>query len=393
LKVIYYTHPSYFDTSLPFIKEISKKVELHVLLEMPPEGWQKSFWNVNPIEINDGVYSAYKLIQSYFPYYIRRYWENTASFSLIIHNNKKSISLASWKTSKKSVKFINKLKPDIIHFDDVSLRMVFVLQYISNSIPIILSIHDPNPHFGEENWRKTYSRKIFYRKTDKIIIHNKIFKKSFCIKNNFEKTSVVSIPLGACTVYKDWTKRLKGKKEKFKKILFFGRISKYKGIEIFYKAIPMISKQIKNMSFIIAGKVRDNYQIPSEPILYNNAKIKIFNEYISNKKVSELFNDSKFVVCPYTDASQSGVILTAYAFGKPVIASNVGALSEYVINEKTGYLIKPNDPNVLALKIIKLLKDTKKQKYMKKNIGKLIKTTLSWEKIANKTIKLYNSYL
>ena len=63
------------------------------------------------------------------------------------------------------------------------------------------------------------------------------------------------------------------------------------------------------------------------------------------------------VVLPYLSASTSGILLTAYGFAKPVVATNVGCLPEYVENGVTGLLIEPANIEQLATAIVRLLSD------------------------------------
>ena len=51
-----------------------------------------------------------------------------------------------------------------------------------------------------------------------------------------------------------------------------------------------------------------------------------------------LFHHARSVVLPYIEATQSGVIPIAYKFGVPVIVSNVDGLTQFVDNEKTGFV-------------------------------------------------------
>ena len=60
------------------------------------------------------------------------------------------------------------------------------------------------------------------------------------------------------------------------------------------------------------------------------------------------------MVCPYTDATQSGVIMSAFAFNKPVIATNVGGLPEMVKHGHYGLIIEARDEQSLTDAIVEL---------------------------------------
>jgi glycosyltransferase involved in cell wall biosynthesis len=75
------------------------------------------------------------------------------------------------------------------------------------------------------------------------------------------------------------------------------------------------------------------------------------------------------VVLPYVEASQSGVVPTAYGFKKPIIATNVGSIDEIVDDGKTGLIVPCQDPRALAEAIIKLLNDDElRKKWGKKGL-------------------------
>ena len=95
---------------------------------------------------------------------------------------------------------------------------------------------------------------------------------------------------------------------------------------------------------------------------------------------------ASFVVCPYTDATQSGVVMTAYEFEKPVIASDVGSFREYIFDQETGLIVPPKEPKELARAIEKLFNDEDLIRKMRDNIGIYKKTEFSWEKAAKEII-------
>jgi len=95
----------------------------------------------------------------------------------------------------------------------------------------------------------------------------------------------------------------------------------------------------------------------------------LVDEYVPNEEVGEYFSVTDIVVQPYTSATGSGVVQTAFAFNKPVIATEVGCLPEVIDHGKTGFLVKPEDPYQIAIAVDKYFKQTDRD-YMKENIKK-----------------------
>ncbi|MBI4810031.1 MAG: glycosyltransferase, partial [Ignavibacteriales bacterium] len=101
-----------------------------------------------------------------------------------------------------------------------------------------------------------------------------------------------------------------------------------------------------------------------------------------NKQVATYFSSADVVVLPYLSETQSGITQIAYNFDKPVIATNVGGLAEVVINDKTGFIVPPSNPDALALAIKKYYVESHENKFVE-NV-KIEKTKYSWENfIAN----------
>jgi glycosyltransferase involved in cell wall biosynthesis len=124
-------------------------------------------------------------------------------------------------------------------------------------------------------------------------------------------------------------------------------------------------------------------------MMINRDNFIVHNYRIPYKEGAELFQRCSVVVLPYIDASQSGVIPTAYGFKKPVVVTNVGSIPEIVDDGVTGFIVPPKNPEALAEAIIKLLKDEKSRKQMGENAYKKLKTDLSWDNIVEKTIEVY----
>ena len=129
-----------------------------------------------------------------------------------------------------------------------------------------------------------------------------------------------------------------------KVILFFGFIRKYKGLMYLLDALPEILKN-KKIKLIIAGEFYDDDKPYREKIKSSGLEndVYLLSDFMPDDKVKYFFSACDCLVLPYTDATQSGIIQIAYFYDKPVIATDVGGLSEVIVNDKTGILIKPRN--------------------------------------------------
>ena len=105
-----------------------------------------------------------------------------------------------------------------------------------------------------------------------------------------------------------------------------------------------------------------------------------------------MIKNSIFVVCPYKDATQSGVIMSAFAFNKPVIATNVGGFPEQVIHNKYGLIIQPNDIEQLAAALQSLCSKISVLESFSENIQKGYESgEYSWKHIVSEHIAFYKT--
>jgi glycosyltransferase involved in cell wall biosynthesis len=133
-------------------------------------------------------------------------------------------------------------------------------------------------------------------------------------------------------------------------ILFFGYIRKYKGLDILLKAFPKILEKLPNTFLLVVGEFYDNpdsyFKLIEE--LKIMERVKVINQFVPNEDVAKYYLASDVVVLPYRSATQSGILNVAYGFNKPVIVTNVGGLAEFVIEGKTGFVIKPDSEDEIV---------------------------------------------
>jgi alpha-maltose-1-phosphate synthase len=285
------------------------------------------------------------------------------------------------------VKIICDFKPDVIHLQLGGYIVDLALLPFFKNYPLVSTFHDVKLHPGESSLISSFIRYLERKCADKIIVHGKQLKKQMIKEYSISENKIRSISIGEHEVapFKRYLKP--DLQEDGNLVLFFGRIWKYKGLEYLIMAEPLITKEVPDAKIVIAG-TGEKFQ-KYENMMVNKGNFIIHNYRISYNEGAELFQRCSLVVLPYIDASQSGVIPTAYGFKKPVVVTSVGSIPEIVDDGITGYIVPPRDVNALAEAIIKLLKDDKLRKQMGENAYIKLKTDLSWDNIAEKTIQVY----
>jgi len=132
-------------------------------------------------------------------------------------------------------------------------------------------------------------------------------------------------------------------------ILFFGFVRRYKGLDVLVEAMPRV-RAGRDVTLVVAGEFYE----PVEPLRARIAElglesaVRVLDRYVPDEEVGDLVAAADAVVLPYRSATQSGVVLVAYAAGCPVISTAVGGLPEVVEEGVTGHLVAPEDPAALA---------------------------------------------
>ena len=137
-------------------------------------------------------------------------------------------------------------------------------------------------------------------------------------------------------------------------ILFFGKVRKYKGLDVLLDALPRVLSKVE-CKLIIVGEFYDSIEKYQQQIrrLDLESHVHIENRYVPNEEVAGIFERADVLVLPYLSASQSGVARIALSNCLPLIASRTGGLSEAVIENVNGLLFPPGDPDALASQIVR----------------------------------------
>lgn len=175
-------------------------------------------------------------------------------------------------------------------------------------------------------------------------------------------------------------------------ILFMGNLICRKGVHKLIKACSIVNKSISNFKLFIIGSGADEDYFKSIVKKYQLEDRVEFVGFVKGDKKYSYLKAVDLMVLPSTWESLPIVVLEAMACGKPIIASDVGGVA-YVVNEGVnGFLVKPEDVNSLADKIILLLNDSKLQLEMGAEGLRIVKN-FEWSKITDRTINVYKEII
>jgi glycosyltransferase involved in cell wall biosynthesis len=144
-------------------------------------------------------------------------------------------------------------------------------------------------------------------------------------------------------------------KKDIKKVLTIGHVRWYKNPGIWYSvACKTIERYQGNVEFIWAGdgNLLDMYQDKAKKDNISQIKFLGFQ-----KNIVELYNQSTIYFQPSLMESHGIAVIDAMTMSVPCVVSNAGGLPESVIHGETGYVIDPNDSNMMVEKLLILLQN------------------------------------
>jgi glycosyltransferase involved in cell wall biosynthesis len=353
-KILFYIQVPFMDVNLEIIKTIKDEFDVHVLIELPATMLHANIFDLN-INLNeyDPITSFWDVSEKWGISYLSEYFKGCGSVNFAIY--KPGSKKALFDTTFKLISHIRAQRFDRLQFDDFSARQAFLLPFINLKDRLILSIHDPLPHKGEFEWKRFIIRKLFYDKAIGYFTYSN-FSKNELQKRLKPNSRVFDLQLPPYTVFKKFSVVTKAKLEEDMYISFVGRLSPYKGIDLFMQALQAVLQEFPTQKFIIAGRPTFGYIPDFTQLGALTSSITIIDRHLTNEEMVGIISKSKLVVCPYLEATQSGVVMTAHALGCPVLVTNTGGLAEGVMDYKTGLIAPEITSQAIAGKMIEFLR-------------------------------------
>ena len=174
--------------------------------------------------------------------------------------------------------------------------------------------------------------------------------------------------------------------------LAFGLIRPYKGLDLLLEAFGQLPKEQKAV-LVIVGQSFAGYNLDRElsnavDNLDSNKRILRINKYITNDEIPLYFRACDCVVLPYREIYGSGVLMLAFAYGKPVIATKTGFFSEMVLEKQSGVCV-PVTADALREAMGEFADRRNWWRAQGNSISQYYDTKYSWRNVAQETSQVY----
>ncbi len=237
-------------------------------------------------------------------------------------------------------------------------------------------------------WKYT---SMFFNSCDKAIAPSHTIER-YLHKHNIRNTAIV--PNSVDT--KEFTPKAKSefasemmqKKRGEQIVLYVGRLSREKNVEVLLKAAAEMQKKDKSVRFVIggAGPAEQYYHSMAKRLRLSNTR---FVGMIPHDKLPAVYANADAFCIPSTFETQGIVALEAMSAGKPVIGADALALSELIKSGRNGELFKPGDHKACASALTKVLNNV--NSYKKQCIATA--EDFSIEKTTDMLLGVYKSVL
>ena len=274
-------------------------------------------------------------------------------YNIVVGNNKIINKIQSWNSHNSNVKSIimkiEGINPKYLWTTDDKIITTQVGKILSSRVQTIMTIHDPSLHpENDKSILRRINQKAWYYFREKyvevagcIAFASSNSMQTYISFNPKVKRKAYYIPIGAQIPirFENRPNDLDEIIEEHNYFLFFGRIEKYKGIDLIIETYHSSNEKVP---LVIAGSGQLT-KAEQEIIECEPDRIKVINRFIDDSEMLWLIRNAKAIVLPYIEASQSGVLPIAYYYGVPVITSDSPGLAQFVEEGITGYVCSSAD--------------------------------------------------
>lgn len=299
------------------------------------------------------------------------------------------------------VRVVQEFHPEVVHLHPGFGRLDFIYVRLIKFLGarVAYTAHDPY-EASWSHWRNVLNR-FLYRALDLIVVHSSNSIPRLTDYYRIEKSKILELPhpshslLALGALPREVARASLGLPAGACAVLFFGSIVPRKGLDVLIDVHAKLCREHSHVYLIIAGDPHGDFTPYRDRIVEHGLTGRVILDlrYVPFDRAGVYFCAADVVALPYRGAYQSGVLQWAYAFGRPVVVTDVGGLSEAVAADGTGLIAGKGDRDGLARAILTLLSDADLARTMGDRALQMTRTKYSWEAVSEKLEAKYRELI
>jgi glycosyltransferase involved in cell wall biosynthesis len=287
--------------------------------------------------------------------------------------------------------------PDIIHFQWAPLPLLdrHVIPRLRRIAPVLLTVHDTTPFNGSPNDAlQAVGAASIFAAFDHLIVHSEGGRTQL-VARGLPRERISVIPHGTLRLPAAAPLGDRGSSPSADgtlTILAFGKIKPYKGIDLLIEAFASLPPALRSRARL---RIVGEPYMPLEPMKLRAAELGIADRivwderYVRDDEIGGIIGAADILAFPYRQIDASGVLMASLGYGKPIVASAIGAFADLLRDGEHGRLVPAEQPAALRDALAELIADPARARAMGERTRAIAAGIAGWPEIAGRTLELY----
>ena len=277
---------------------------------------------------------------------------------------------------------------DVVHYQWLTLEALDAA-LLARGVPRVFTSHNVLRR-GAGRLREQGARRIVAA-SDAVVVHTAAGAREIVDRYGADPARVKTIPHGAF----DYLTKQPDEKPlppelaavEGPVILCFGVLRPYKGVDVLVDAFD----GIEGAELWVVGRPWMDVEPLRAAAARVGGTVRFVDRFVAEDELPAYFRRANVVALPYRDIDQSGVLYTALAFGKAIVASSIGGFAEVADDHSALVPVPPGDPDALRDALAALVSDTAARATQEAHAVAAAAGPYSWNEAARLTLTVYDA--
>ena len=281
-----------------------------------------------------------------------------------------------------------------LEFSTVEIPYIKLLRRLLPKAKIVHTIHNVFPHGTSQTAKREEYRKRMVqidKSIDCYVVHTESTANEVVRLFNIDRNRIVVVPHGIFKPDYALGQHVFNAVNEKKTIIFYGINRRNKGADILIDAVRILPDECREkVRVLIVGKTSNDH-LKELQTKVGDADVTFNPTFIPDNELFQMIESADYIALPYREISQSGVLLLAIYFRKPLLISDLPSFRETLKGFTSDMFFETGNAESMSELIVRMLEGKIDTQYELKVINSL-NEEYSWENSAKRTIEVYRKY-